>query len=188
MWRGHKTRMGWGQEANDAECAALARALQVAASRNHTLGLVTILMDCQTAIGRMTFDEPGPGQYALEARRHIATLRPRSLTSRSRSGGAQATGVSGETRLPTNGRQTNRMPTGLNGFRPQTRTARSARESSRSRGPSPTSSEGSPKGDAGRQRLGQEVACPHQQPQIPAKRKAETGPRPTSASPPGFTS
>jgi len=39
------------------------------------------------------------------------------------------------------------MPTGLNGFRPQTRTARSARESSRSRGPSPTLSEGSPKGD-----------------------------------------
>jgi len=34
--------------------------------------------------------------------------------------------------LPTNGpssRQTNRMPTGLNGFRPQTRTARSARVS-----------------------------------------------------------
>ena len=38
--------------------------------------MVTILTDCQAAKGRMTSDEPGPGQkYALEARRHIATLR-----------------------------------------------------------------------------------------------------------------
>jgi len=50
-----------GQEAYDAECAALARALQVAAARNHTLGLVTILTDCQAAIGRVASDEPGPG-------------------------------------------------------------------------------------------------------------------------------
>jgi len=63
---------GLGPEAYDAECA---RALQVAAARNHTLGLVTILTDCQAAIGRMVSDEPGPGQkYALEARWHIATL------------------------------------------------------------------------------------------------------------------
>jgi len=75
-WKGHKTHMGWGQEAYDAECAALARALQVAAARNHRLGLVTILTDCQAAIGRMASNEPGPGQkYALEARQHIATLR-----------------------------------------------------------------------------------------------------------------
>jgi len=75
-WKCHKTHMGWGQEAYDAECVALARALQVAATRNHTLGLVTILTDCQAAIGRMASDEPGPGQkHALEARRHIATLR-----------------------------------------------------------------------------------------------------------------
>jgi len=58
-------------------CAtALAWALQVAATRNHTLRLVTILTDCQAAIGRMTSDEPGLGQkYALESRRHITTLR-----------------------------------------------------------------------------------------------------------------
>ena len=26
-WKGHRTHMGWGQEAYDTECAALARAL-----------------------------------------------------------------------------------------------------------------------------------------------------------------
>jgi len=75
-WKGHKTHMGWGQEAFDAECAALARALQVAATRSHTIGAVTIFTDAQAAIWRMTSDDPGPGQkYALEARRHIAALR-----------------------------------------------------------------------------------------------------------------
>jgi hypothetical protein len=44
--------MGYNQEAYDAECAALARALE----------------NCR--------DEPGPGQmYAIQARKHIATLR-----------------------------------------------------------------------------------------------------------------
>jgi len=68
--------MGWGQEAYDADCAALARALQVAATRRHTLSTVTVFTDAQVAIARMTSDEPGPGQkYALEAREHIAALR-----------------------------------------------------------------------------------------------------------------
>jgi len=68
--------MGWGQEAFNAECAALARALQVAATRNHAIGSVTVIADAQAAIWRMTFDDPGPGQkYALEARKHIATVR-----------------------------------------------------------------------------------------------------------------
>jgi len=49
-WRGHKTHMGWGQEAFDAECAALARALHVAATRSHTIGSVTIFTDAQAAI------------------------------------------------------------------------------------------------------------------------------------------
>jgi len=75
-WKGHKTHMGWGQEAFDAECAALARALQVAATRSHTVGSVAIFTDAQAAIWRMTSNEPGPGQkYALEARKHIAALR-----------------------------------------------------------------------------------------------------------------
>ena len=40
------------------------------------IGAVTIFTDAQAAIGRMTSDEPGPGQkYALEARKHIAALR-----------------------------------------------------------------------------------------------------------------
>jgi len=71
-WEGLKSHMGWGQEAYDAECAALARALQTAASRDDPIGAVTI----SSAIARMTSDEPGPGQqYALETRRHITALR-----------------------------------------------------------------------------------------------------------------
>jgi len=106
--------MGWGQEAYDAECAALARALQVATTRSHTLGLVTILTDCQAAIGRMTLDQPGPGQkYALEARRHIATLRAKEPNVKVEIRWCPShQGIEG-TRLPTNGpssRQTNRMP------------------------------------------------------------------------------
>jgi len=49
-WKGHKTHMGWGLEAFDAECAALARALQVAATRSHTIGAVTTFTDAQAAI------------------------------------------------------------------------------------------------------------------------------------------
>jgi len=49
--RGRATRPTWSgaRKAYDAECAALAKALQVAATRNHTLGLVTILTGCQEA-------------------------------------------------------------------------------------------------------------------------------------------
>ena len=70
--------MGFFLEANDAECAAIARALAVAAERakRHKLGRVRIRTDAQAAIARMTHDEPGPGQtYALQARHAIAALR-----------------------------------------------------------------------------------------------------------------
>jgi len=63
-------------ELSYAECAAIARALQEAASRSRTVGTVTILTDAQAAISRVTSDEPVPGQkYALQARSHIAALR-----------------------------------------------------------------------------------------------------------------
>jgi len=75
-WKGIKTHMGYNQEAYDAECASLARALESASRRNTTPGRVTIFTDAQAAIRRMASDEPGPGQkYALEARKHIAELR-----------------------------------------------------------------------------------------------------------------
>jgi len=75
-WTGVKVHMGNNQEAYDAECAALARALELASQRNATPERVTIFSDAQAAIRRMASDEPGPGQrYALRARRHIATLR-----------------------------------------------------------------------------------------------------------------
>jgi hypothetical protein len=74
-WKGIKTHMGYNQEAYDAECAALAQALESAARRNTTPERVTIFTDAQAAIRRMASEEPGPGQqYALQARKHIATL------------------------------------------------------------------------------------------------------------------
>jgi len=47
-----------------------------AARRNTTPERVTIFSDAQAAIKRMASDEPGRGQqYALQTRKHIATLR-----------------------------------------------------------------------------------------------------------------
>ena len=75
-WKGIKTHMGYNQEAYNAECAALARALEAASWWNTTPERVTIFSDAQAAIRRMASDEPGPGQqYAIQARRHIAALR-----------------------------------------------------------------------------------------------------------------
>jgi len=75
-WAGIKAHMGYDQEAYDAECAALARALEAASRRNTTPERVTIFTDAQAAIRRMASDEPGPGQqYALQAWKHIASLR-----------------------------------------------------------------------------------------------------------------
>jgi hypothetical protein len=56
--------MGYNQEAFDAECAAIARALAIAGGqvKHHRLGLVTMFSDAQAAITRMASDEPGPGQ------------------------------------------------------------------------------------------------------------------------------
>jgi len=75
-WEGIKTHMGYNQEAYDAECAALARALEKAAKSTPAPEHVTIFTDTQAAIRRMASDEPGPGQkYVLEAREHVAALR-----------------------------------------------------------------------------------------------------------------
>jgi len=65
QWAGVKTHMGYNQEAFDAECAALARALEVA------------------AMARIGSDEPGPAQqYALEARKWAAKLKERNQNVR----------------------------------------------------------------------------------------------------------
>ena len=75
-WVGIKTHMGYNQEAYDAECAALARALESTTRRSTVPERVTIFTDAQAAIKRMASEEPGPGQkYSLQARKHIATLR-----------------------------------------------------------------------------------------------------------------
>jgi ribonuclease HI len=75
-WVGAKVHMGNNQEAYHAECAALAHALELAAQRSTTPERVTIFSDAQAAIRRIASDEPSPGQqYALQARKHITTLR-----------------------------------------------------------------------------------------------------------------
>jgi ribonuclease HI len=75
-WMGIKAHMGKNQEAYDAECAALARALETAARHQTTPEKVTIFTDAQAAIRRMASEEPGPGQkYGILARKHIAVLR-----------------------------------------------------------------------------------------------------------------
>ena len=74
-WAWVKVHMGNNREAYDAECAALARALELASQRNAAPERVTIFLDAQAAIRRIASDEPGPGQqYALQTRKHIATL------------------------------------------------------------------------------------------------------------------
>jgi hypothetical protein len=65
-WVGIKNRMGFNQEAFDAACATLARALEVAARRRVAPEKVTIFADAQAAIRRLASEEPGPGQkYAV---------------------------------------------------------------------------------------------------------------------------
>jgi len=104
------------------------------------------------------------------ARRHIATLRAKEPNVKVEIRWCPShQGIGGPTKGLASSRRTSRMPTGLNGFRPQTGTARSARESSRQ-------AKVLRKEMAGRQRLGQGEACPHQQPQIPAKRKQKPDP------------
>ena len=73
-WEGIKRHMGCSQETCDAECAALARALE-SVRGGFVSEQVTIFTDAQAAIRRMASEEPGPGQqYANKARKHIATL------------------------------------------------------------------------------------------------------------------
>jgi ribonuclease HI len=75
-WVGIKTHMGYNQEAYDVEYAALARALETAARRQTAPERVTIFTDAQAAIRCMASGDPGPGQmHAIQARKHIATLR-----------------------------------------------------------------------------------------------------------------
>jgi ribonuclease HI len=57
-WVGIKNHMGNNQEAYDAECAALARALEEAAKRQTVPERVTIFTDAQAAIRRMVSEDP----------------------------------------------------------------------------------------------------------------------------------
>jgi len=75
-WVGIKNHMEYNQEAYNAECAALARALKEVAKHQTVPEWITIFTDAQAAIRRMASEEPSPGQkYAILVRRHIAKLR-----------------------------------------------------------------------------------------------------------------
>jgi len=63
-WVGIKTHMGCNQEARDAECAAIARALESASRRQTAPEQVTIFSDAQAAIRRMASEEPFPSPEA----------------------------------------------------------------------------------------------------------------------------
>jgi len=74
-WVGIRTHVGYNQEAYDAECAALARALETASRRQTTPERVTVFTDAQAAVRRMASEETGSGQmYVLRARKHISVL------------------------------------------------------------------------------------------------------------------
>jgi len=78
-----KAHMSYNQEAFDAECAALATALEVAAKRRTGPKAVTIFTDAQAAMARIASEEPGPAQqYARQARKWIAKLRKRDRNLR----------------------------------------------------------------------------------------------------------
>jgi len=73
---GIKTHMEYREEVFDAECAALASVLEVAARWQTTPKRVTIFTVGQAAIRRMVLGEPGPGQkHAIQAREWVAVLR-----------------------------------------------------------------------------------------------------------------
>jgi len=112
--------MGNNQEAYDAECAGLARALEIASRRQTIPERVTFFTDAQAAIRRMASEELGPSQkYALQARKHIAVLRKARPGITLKSGGARRTRESPETRRPMSGpssRRRGQTPAGSNGL------------------------------------------------------------------------
>jgi len=195
-WEGLKSHMGWGQEAYDAECAGLARALQVAATRGDSIGAVTIFSDAQAAIARMTTDKPGPGQqYALEARRHIATLQAKEPNAQIEIRWCPShQGIEGHEMADEWAKlaATSRTPMVWSGSQPQTQTAQSERESSPSRGRWPMPSEGSPSrsGETPRAGRGKNLPGPTTGSTGPVRNGSPIPrwPRPGSASRPASTS
>jgi hypothetical protein len=68
--------MGYNQEAYDAECAALAKALETAARRQTTPEKGHHLHRCPAGHEAHGAEEPGPGQmYAIQERKHVAALQ-----------------------------------------------------------------------------------------------------------------
>jgi len=83
QWVGVKAHMGYNQEAFDAECAALATALEAAVKRRTGPKAVTIFTDAQAAMARIASKEAGPTQqYARQARKWIAKQRRRDRNLR----------------------------------------------------------------------------------------------------------
>jgi len=77
VWKGHRVHLGYNQEAYDAECATIVRALRVGRDRRkqQRISKITIFTDAQAAIKRMQTLDVGPGQiYALQARWILAEI------------------------------------------------------------------------------------------------------------------
>jgi hypothetical protein len=103
---GIKTHMDYSQEAYDAECTALSKALEIAARLQRRPERTTIFTDAHAAIRRMASEEPAPASYM--PCRNGGTRTSRSCegpdrTSPSRSDGARPMRGSPATRKPTNG-------------------------------------------------------------------------------------
>jgi len=85
--------MGYKQEAYDAKCAALARALETATRRPTTPERVTIFTGSETAIKRMASEEPG-SDVPAPGKKHIVVLRRARPDIIVESGGTQRPKVS----------------------------------------------------------------------------------------------
>jgi len=76
-WKGQRVHLGSSQEAYDAECAAIVRALRIGRDfrKQQRISKITIFTDAQAAIRRMQTLEVGPGQiFALQARCILAEI------------------------------------------------------------------------------------------------------------------
>jgi hypothetical protein len=88
--------MGYNQETYDAECAALARALEMVTQRRSLPERVTVFIDAQSTIRCMASDEPSPGQVYARPDDISQRLGRPARSSPLRCGGAPLTRDSGE--------------------------------------------------------------------------------------------
>jgi len=118
-WKGIKTHMDYNQEAYDAECTALARALESASRRNMTPERITIFTDAQAAIDGWRRTNLAWDSSTLSRRKGTSLhCTGPGRASSSKSSSAQLTRGSLAMRRPTSElrlRRRSQTPTGWNG-------------------------------------------------------------------------